>query len=122
MERPMDNWNDDRLDELSRRMDDGFTEMRESFKAIRSEMVTRQEMKELIASINLRFDAVDKRFDAVDKRFDAVDHRFDMVDSRFNEADGRFARLEDRVDRLYYACVTLLVLLIASSIANTVLG
>jgi hypothetical protein len=31
MERPMDNWNDDRLDELSRRMDDGFKEMREGF-------------------------------------------------------------------------------------------
>jgi hypothetical protein len=31
MERPTDNWNDARLDELSRRMDDGFKEMRESF-------------------------------------------------------------------------------------------
>lgn len=31
MERPMDNWNDDRLDELSRRMDEGFKEMREGF-------------------------------------------------------------------------------------------
>lgn len=104
----MDNWNDERLDELSRRMDSGFEEMRESFKAIRSEMVTREEMKELIASINVRFDAVDKRFDGVDKRFD--------------EAGERSGRLEDRVDRLYYACVTLLVLLIASSIANTALG
>ena len=107
MERPMDNWNDDRLDELSRRMDDGFKEMRESFKAIRGEMVTREEMKELIVSINVRFDTVDKRFDA--------------VDSRFDEASDRSGRLEDRVDRLYYACVTLLVLLIASSIADTVL-
>jgi len=121
MERPMDNWNDDRLDELSRRMDDGFKEMRESFKAIRGEMVTREEMKELIVSINVRFDTVDKRFDAVDKRFDAVDKRFDAVDSRFDEASDRSGRLEDRVDRLYYACVTLLVLLIASSIADTVL-
>lgn len=31
MERQMDNWNDDRLDELSRRMDEGFKEMREGF-------------------------------------------------------------------------------------------
>ncbi len=31
MEKPMSNWNDDRLDELSRRMDDGFKEMREGF-------------------------------------------------------------------------------------------
>ncbi len=27
----VENWNDDRLDELSRRMDAGFTEMREGF-------------------------------------------------------------------------------------------
>ena len=32
METPRDNWNDDRLDELSRRMDDGFREMREEFR------------------------------------------------------------------------------------------
>lgn len=31
MERPMDSWNDERLDELSRRMDEGFKEMREGF-------------------------------------------------------------------------------------------
>jgi hypothetical protein len=34
MERPMDNWNDDRLDELSRHMDEGFKEMREGFARI----------------------------------------------------------------------------------------
>ena len=30
----MENWNDDRLDELSRRMDAGFKEMREGFAQI----------------------------------------------------------------------------------------
>jgi len=34
MERQMENWNDDRLDELSRRMDEGFKEMREGFARI----------------------------------------------------------------------------------------
>ena len=34
MERPMENWNDDRLDEMSRRMDEGFKEMREGFARI----------------------------------------------------------------------------------------
>ena len=93
----MDNWNDERLDELSRRMDDGFKEMREGF----ARMVTREEMKELIAPINTRFDAVDKRFDAVDKRSD---------------------RLENRVDRLYYGCVALLVVLIGNSIIGNFVG
>lgn len=31
MERPMDSWNDERLDEMSRRIDAGFKEMREGF-------------------------------------------------------------------------------------------
>ena len=31
MEAKQTNWNDDRLDELSRRVDDGFKEMREGF-------------------------------------------------------------------------------------------
>jgi archaellum component FlaC len=111
MERTMENWNDDRLDELSRRMDDGFKEMREGF----ARMVTREEMKELIASINVRFEQIDKRFDQVDKRFDQVDKRFDQVDKRFD-------RLENRVDRLYYGCLALLVLLIGNSILGTVLS
>jgi len=97
MERTVNSWNDDRLDELSRRMDDGFKEMREGF----ARMVTREEMKELIASINVRFEQIDKRFDQVDKRFD---------------------RLENRVDRLYYGCLALLVLLIGNSILGTVTG
>jgi hypothetical protein len=107
MEDRVDNWNDDRLDELSRRMDDGFKEMRESFKEVRAEMVTREELKELIASINVRFDQIDKRFDQVDKRFEQVDKRFD--------------RLENRVDRLYYGCLALLVFLIGNSIVSNTL-
>jgi hypothetical protein len=34
MERPMDSWNDERLDEMSRRMNEGFKEMREGFARI----------------------------------------------------------------------------------------
>jgi hypothetical protein len=34
MERPMDSWNDERLDELSRHMDEGFKEMRAGFERI----------------------------------------------------------------------------------------
>lgn len=34
MESKRTNWNDDRLDELSRRVDDGFREMREGFARI----------------------------------------------------------------------------------------
>lgn len=42
----VENWNDDRLDELSQRMDDGFKEMREGF-----------------ASVDHRFERVHDRLD-----------------------------------------------------------
>ncbi len=42
----MDSWNDERLDELSRRMDGGFKEMREGF-----------------ARIDERFERVERRFE-----------------------------------------------------------
>jgi uncharacterized coiled-coil DUF342 family protein len=43
-------WTDERLDDLNRRVGDGFTEMREEFRAVRSEMTSefqavRAEMK-----------------------------------------------------------------------------
>ena len=44
-EEDVESWNDDRLDELSRRVDDGFKEMREGF-----------------ARIDGRFDRIDDRF------------------------------------------------------------
>ena len=48
-------WNDDRLDELSRRMDAGFNEMREGF-----------------ARIDAKFDQVDNKFDRLGARIDKL--------------------------------------------------
>ena len=59
MEERVDRWNDDRLDELSRRMDAGFKEMRE-------------EMREGFARMDRRFEQIDKRFEQVDKRFERL--------------------------------------------------
>ena len=42
-----------------------------------------EDMQELRASVDARFNAVDARFDAVDARFDAVDARFDAMDVQF---------------------------------------
>lgn len=46
MEAKRSNWNDDRLDELSRRVDEGFKEMREGF-----------------ARVDAKFDRVSERID-----------------------------------------------------------
>ena len=59
MERPMDSWNDERLDEMSRRMDAGFKELR-------------QEMREGFARVDKRFEQVDRRFEQADKRFERL--------------------------------------------------
>jgi hypothetical protein len=80
MEQPMDNWNDDRLDEMSRRMDEGFKEMREGFARI--------------------------------------DERFERVEGKLVSRE-QFSRLETRVDRLYYGCIALLVVLVGNSLLAT---
>ncbi len=55
MEERRTNWNDDRLDELSRRVDGGFKEMREGF-----------------ARIDERFARIDEKFDRVGERIDKL--------------------------------------------------
>jgi len=44
MERRMDNWNDARLDELNRRVNDGFTEMKDGFAAIAAKGATKEDL------------------------------------------------------------------------------
>jgi archaellum component FlaC len=70
----VENWNDDRLDELNQTMKEGFAksdrEMKEGFARLE------QGMKE-------GFERVDKRFEQVDKRFEQVDKRFEKLDERF---------------------------------------
>lgn len=55
MEQPMERWNDDRLDELSRHVDEGFKEMREGF-----------------ARVDQRFERVEQRFERVEQRFERL--------------------------------------------------
>lgn len=55
----VENWNDHRLDELSRRMDAGFKEMRDGF-----------------ARVDARFAQMDAKFDA---KFEQVDARLDKL-------------------------------------------
>jgi hypothetical protein len=57
----MKSWNDDRLDELSQRMDAGFNEMREGFIRVDRQMKegfsrVDREMKEGFARVEDRFD------------------------------------------------------------------
>ncbi|HEX6205319.1 MAG TPA: hypothetical protein VFZ29_05875 [Solirubrobacterales bacterium] len=57
----MESWNDERMDEQSRRMDAGF-----------EKAATKEEM-------NYRFDQVNRRFDKVDAQFFEVNERLDRL-------------------------------------------
>ncbi len=64
----MDSWNDERLDELSGRVDDGFKE-------------TRDEMHLGFAEINAKLDRIPTR-DEIDHRFEGTEGRIDRVGNR----------------------------------------
>ena len=60
-------------------------ELRERMVRVEEELKHQRELiKEILVSMDKRFEAVDKRFDAVDKRFETVDKRFDAVDKRLD--------------------------------------
>jgi hypothetical protein len=57
----VESWNDERMDELSRRVDAGF-----------AKTATKEEM-------NLRFDEVDRRFGEVNSHFAEINDRLDRL-------------------------------------------
>jgi hypothetical protein len=68
----VESWNEERLDELSRRMDAGF-----------EKAATKEEM-------NLRFDEVNRRFGEVGKRFDKIDAQFLQINDRLDRLNQMF--------------------------------
>jgi tetrahydromethanopterin S-methyltransferase subunit G len=69
---PRENWTDERLDDLSKKVDQGFSEVK-------------TEMREGFARMEARFEKIDKRFEKIDKRFEKVDERFERIDERFHD-------------------------------------
>jgi hypothetical protein len=67
-EADVESWNDERLDELSRRMDAGF-----------EKTATKVELTALKNEMNLQFDGVSGRFGEFGKRFDKIDDRLDRL-------------------------------------------
>ena len=101
METPMNSWNDDRLDELNRRVENGFASMDQRFIRLEGEMKD-------------GFAKVDKRFEQVDKRFEQVASREEL-----GEVKVQLNRLNDRFDRLLFiliaACVGLIGTLLVAA-------
>jgi tetrahydromethanopterin S-methyltransferase subunit G len=72
-EADVESWNDERLDELSRRVDAGF-----------DKMATKVELTSVKEKMDLRFAEVDKRFDQVDDRFGRVEGQLDRINNRLD--------------------------------------
>jgi hypothetical protein len=64
----VESWNDERMDELSRRVDSGFKE-------------TREEMRQGFAEMNARLDRIPTR-EEIEHRFKATEGRIDRVNTR----------------------------------------
>ncbi len=69
---PREKWTDERLDDLSLKVDQGFSEVK-------------TEMREGFARMEARFEKIDKRFEKVDERFEKINERFESVDARFHD-------------------------------------
>jgi DNA anti-recombination protein RmuC len=93
----VENWNDERLDELSRRMDAGFEKTANKVELT----ATKEEM-------NRRFDEVSGRFGEVGKRFDKI--------------DTQLLNINDRLDRLHHTLLVGACGVIAAVIANGIWG
>jgi hypothetical protein len=110
-ERPMTQWNDDRLDELNGQVKEGF------------------------AKVDQRFERVDQRFERIDQRFERIDQRFIRLEGEMKEGFAQVATREevrdiktelsrhnDRIDRLHYLLLAAAVALIGTHIAQGGLG
>ena len=67
---PRERWTDERLDDLSVKVDQGFADLK-------------TEMREGFERVDKRFEQVDKRFERVDKRFERIEGRLDKLTDRF---------------------------------------
>lgn len=75
----MNRWSDDRLDELSRRTDAGFLEMRHGFTRVDAEIKegfarVDREMKEGFARVDQKFERFDERFERIEERLERLNH------------------------------------------------
>lgn len=89
----VESWNDERLDELSRRMDAGF-----------EKAATKVELTALTEKMDLRFAEVNRRFGEAGKRFDKI--------------DAQFLQINDRLDRMNQTFFMGVIGLIAAVFAN----
>lgn len=105
-------WTDDRMDDLKHQVDELGRRMEEGFAEQRREM-------------NARFDrlesSLEARFDKVDERFERVDEKFEKVDAKFDAVQNQIARTQESVIGLY-AMLARFSIWFAGAVAVAILG
>jgi hypothetical protein len=115
MERPMNEWNDDRLDELNGRVKEGFAQVDKRFEQVDERFVRLEgEMKEGFARVDERFEQTGKRFDPLASREEVVELRKDM--------NAGLNRISDRIDRLHHVLIVAAVGVIGTLLVDGIWG
>ncbi|MEM4720709.1 MAG: hypothetical protein QXT73_01430 [Candidatus Methanomethylicaceae archaeon] len=76
-------------------------------------------LKIKVEEIDKRFEQIDKRFEQIDKRFEQIDKRFEQVDKRFEQVDKRFEQVGKQIDQLFNF-LWILAAIFASITASTI--
>jgi predicted nucleic acid-binding Zn-ribbon protein len=93
----MTEWNDARLDEFGKRVDEGFAEMRGEFTQVRAEVrgefsKVRQEMRDEFTSVNNKIDQFGQNVDNQLERIEAkIDDKFSTFHRMLFQASWGFA-------------------------------
>ncbi len=59
-----------------------------------------QQDRELLLTLKVKVEEIDKRFEQIDKRFEQIDKRFEQLDKRFEQIDKRFEQIDKRFEQI----------------------
>lgn len=79
-----------------------------------------QKDREVIISLKVKVEEIDKRFEQIEKRFEQIDKRFEQLDKRFEQIDKRFEQVDKRFGELIsflWMIVTLFTAITVSTIS-----
>jgi archaellum component FlaC len=91
-------WNEARLDDLNKKVEEGFKKVDQGFKRV-----------------DERFKRIDERFERIDERFERVDERFEKVNEEFKAVRAEMKAGFDRMQwTMFGAAVAVIVALIGA--------
>jgi predicted nuclease with TOPRIM domain len=99
MEPMTQRWTDDRMDDLKHQVDELGRRMEQGFAEQGGELNAR--FNRLEANLEARFEQIDERFEQVGKRFERIDERFERVDGKFEAIHNQIVHTQEMVISLH---------------------